>query len=501
MNGHVHYGLTRGWALSEGFSAEEAEAIASADVRTDRRRHSWPLDWRFHWALAGATLVAWRRTRRAADTRDLELLGEALHAAQDAVGHGFLGHFNHYEGIDIWDRRPAGVRERIEARTRYILRRYRVMRGLPLVGSQTDLIATLNEVAGAVSSAMSAGEVLDSIVERVKTITATDKAVIVLTEEHSPNLDRDSIVVRGRRGQHEQEWWGLHLDALGDTVFAGGEPIIEAFPDHHAVILACPVIVRDRAVGLICAINSTERPFTPEQVDGTRIVSAFAGAAIENARLVAEGRHVLIASERARIAREMHDGVVQSLFSISLGLETCKKLAADESPSVAVRIDELQEHLSRAMSELRYNIYDLQPVMLTELGLIEAIRFWLDEMTQGSEVNGRLVVVGMVPSLAPAQDACLYSVTKESISNAVRHARAGSIEVRVESIDDRVRLTVEDDGIGFDRDAVPTDATTGFGLHNMSERVSAEGGRFDVESAPGRGTVIVVELPVGGTGT
>ncbi len=278
--------------------------------------------------------------------------------------------------------RPSGesARERLRDAGRVLTGRRQ--------SDQTELIHTLNEVADAVSSAMSAEEVLDTIVERAKRITDTDKAVLVLTDEHSHRLDLDTIVVRGQRGQHEQLWWETRLDDLGDEVFASGQPVMEAHPDEHAVMLVSPLLVKDRAIGLLCAINSTERPFSHEHVDFMQILSAFAGSAIENARLAEQSRYVLLASERDRIAREMHDGVVQSLFSISLGLELCKKQVLRDPTAVGVRLDEIQQHLNTAMTELRRFIYDLRPMKLTELGLTEAIDFWIAEITQGRPVRG-----------------------------------------------------------------------------------------------------------------
>ncbi len=208
---------------------------------------------------------------------------------------------------------------------------------------ETELIATLNEVASAVSSAMSVEEVLDAIVERAKRVTDTDKAVLVLADHHSERLDFDMMVVRGSREQHAQDWWESRLVVLGERVFESGRPVIERHADQNALLLACPVLVRERPVGLLCAINSAERPFSREQADFLSVLSAFAASAIENAQLAEQSRYVLLASERDRIAREMHDGVVQSLFAVSLGLELCKKQVLRDPVAVSVRLEELQD--------------------------------------------------------------------------------------------------------------------------------------------------------------
>ena len=365
-------------------------------------------------------------------------------------------------------------------------------------GSQAALIAVLNEVADAVSSAMSVEEVLDVIVDRAKRITDTDKAMLVLSEEHSQTIDLDTLVVRGRRDQHAQQWWQSRLEVLGERLFQRGEPLIEEHPAESAWLLCSPILVHDRAVGLLCAINRMEHPFTQTQIDFIAILSAFAASAIENARLAEESRYVLLASERDRIAREMHDGVVQSLFSISLGMELCKKQLGRDPSGVMTKLDDLQEHLNTTMAELRRFIYDLRPMKLSELGLIGAVEYWVREITQGRPVRGRVVIEGDLPRLGPADEAVLYRVAKEAVSNAVRHAAARQLVVHIHAENGAVKLTVTDDGDGFDVDRVLSGGPSGIGLTSIAESVRREGGSLNIDSRPGGGTTVAVELPVRG---
>lgn len=362
-----------------------------------------------------------------------------------------------------------------------------------------ELIATLNEVADAVSSAMSVEEVLEVIVERAKLVTDTDKALLVLADEHSEQLDLDTIVVRGRRSQHSQDWWERRLDALGDQVFETGEPLIEAHPEENAWLLVNPVLVKDRPIGLLCAINTADRPFTIVQKDFLAILSAFAASAIENARLAEQSRYVLLASERDRIAREMHDGVVQSLFSISLGLELCKKQILRDPQAVADRLEELQQHLNTSMTELRRFIYDLRPMKLAELGLVGAVEYWLTEITQGRSVRARLRVDGDLSGLSPSEEACLYRVAKEAVSNAIRHADAQNVEVLISRRHNGVELRVADNGVGFEMAHAMDAGTNGLGLRSISERVRQDRGELVIDSAPGEGTTLTVLLPIGRT--
>ena len=170
------------------------------------------------------------------------------------------------------------------------------------VSHQGNLISSLNEVADAVSSALGVEQVLACIVERAKRVSDTDKAVLVLADEHGGPLDMDSMTVRGQRTQHLQEWWQERLEAIADQVFESHRVAVEFHPEQDAWFLASPIRVKDHPIGLICAINSADRPFTEVQVDFLAILSAFAATAIENARLAEQSKYVLLASERDRIA-------------------------------------------------------------------------------------------------------------------------------------------------------------------------------------------------------
>ncbi len=363
--------------------------------------------------------------------------------------------------------------------------------------AESELVATLNEVAGAVSSAMSVDAVLEVIVDRAKAVTDTDKAVLVLADHHGEQLDLDTLVVRGMRSQHSQDWWESRLGVLGERVFQTGQPVIERHPEENALLLASPVLVRDRPIGLLAAINSGDRPFLRQQTDFLSVLSAFAASAIDNAQLAEQNRYVLLASERDRIAREMHDGVVQSLFAVSLGLELCKKQVLRDPVAVFARLEELQDRLNISMTELRRFIYDLRPMKLAELGLIGAVEFWVADVTQGKDIRSSVTLDGNVPRLTPSEEACLYRVTKEAVSNAVRHSNAQRIEVRIGFGDSKATVAVTDDGDGFDAHSVMSGRTEGLGLKSIRDRMRAECGTLDVASSDS-GTTVSISIPIGG---
>lgn len=129
MNREVHHDFTKRWALLEGFTEEDAEAVASANWGCDVY-HKGLAGQRYHWPLLGAPVVCYRRYQRAVTAGDLTALGEALHTLQDTIGHGLHGHFYHWHGIDRWEHRSPKVRARLEFYSRVMLAAYRRRRHL-----------------------------------------------------------------------------------------------------------------------------------------------------------------------------------------------------------------------------------------------------------------------------------------------------------------------------------------------------------------------------------
>lgn len=365
---------------------------------------------------------------------------------------------------------------------------------------QAELLRSLNDVADAVSRAVSVDDVLLTIVDRAKRVTNTDKAILLLTHEESDELDFDSLVVRGRLDEHLQETWQTLIAQAAPDVFANGYITLASIPETKAWVAYSPIRMQSRHIGMLCAVNRRDRRFSQQQMEFLAILGAFAATAVENARLAEEGRYVLLASERDRIAREMHDGLSQSLFSISLGLELAKKRVLRDPVAASGQLADLQDQLGQGMAELRRVIYDLRPLKLQELGLAGSVDMWIKESTAGRGVVGRLEVSGQERHIGPAAEACLFRVAKEAVSNTVRHSGATRLAVRIEYADEAVVMTVTDDGRGFLIDDVARTALpgTGIGLRSMRERMASAGGFLNLVSTPGRGTVVRAELPIGG---
>jgi len=199
--------------------------------------------------------------------------------------------------------------------------------------------------------------------------------------------------------------------------------------------------------------------------------------------------------ERARLGRELHDDITQRLAVLAIDVGRCAQAGGDGG---ATALSGVREELARLGGDVHALAYRLHPSILAELGLVVALEAEAERVTriEGLPVE---VATGTLPELLPQPLAlCLYRVTQEALRNAVRHARARRVRLTLAGEKDRVRLTLEDDGGGFDPDAVRRKPS--LGLASMRQRVAAAGGKVRIDACPGRGTRIEVELPLGGTG-
>ncbi|MFJ3394580.1 sensor histidine kinase [Leifsonia aquatica] len=202
------------------------------------------------------------------------------------------------------------------------------------------------------------------------------------------------------------------------------------------------------------------------------------------------------AAERERIAREMHDTLAQGFTSIvTLGHAVQGELTAD--PVAARRHVELMtETAQENLQESRRIIAAMSPGRLNGSPLPEVLERVVARFAEESGVSAGFVVDGEARPAPPAVDVVALRLLQESLSNVRKHAAARTVDVELAYLPDAVRLRVTDDGRGFDRDA----PRGGYGLDGMAARVREAGGRFEVESEPGRGTGITAELPAPAVG-
>lgn len=361
---------------------------------------------------------------------------------------------------------------------------------------QERLIESLNEVAEAISSTKSIPDILNTVVDETKRLIDTDKAVLCLFDAAGPDLaiDEGAVFVRGRRDQYPEQWWRDRIAEVARSAVDQRTPI--ASIADGTWLMTVPVKTKGRAVGVLTVMNPGSRRFSQDQVALLAILGALAGSAIENSRLNAQSHFALLADERSRIAKEMHDGLSQSLFSVSLELDVCRKQIAEHPAEVERRLGHMQTVLVRSLGEVRRYIYDLRPVSLNTLGLVGAISQRAAEIGEARGVAVRVYTQGPERALPPGVEASLYRVVQEAVSNVAKHAKARKAVIVLEYRTSDVRIVVEDDGVGFDVDAAVENAESAecIGLRSMRDRIESQGGRFEVSSSD-RGTVVEALVP------
>lgn len=279
------------------------------------------------------------------------------------------------------------------------------------------------------------------------------------------------------------------------------DPRFEGWPSAHPnmrTFLGVPIVSRGEVIG---SFYLTEKKgvrgadFTEEDEELIRTLAAHAAIAIENARLHERSRELSTIEERKRLARELHDSVTQTLFSIGLTAEAAAELVEADPARAREQLGHLQDLTRTAMGEMRSLIFELRPAELETEGLAAALRKHVEVVRRLHEQEIELCVEGD-RRLPPDVEKGLLRIAQEALGNAVRHSGAGRVTLTLAARDSRVSLRVEDDGDGFDPEEAVTRSRR-LGLTSMRERAEALGGTLEIDSEPGRGTTVDVEVRVG----
>jgi len=280
----------------------------------------------------------------------------------------------------------------------------------------------------------------------------------------------------------------VRIDEIADHPDAVG------FPDHHPpmhTFLGVPVRVGERVFG---NLYLTEKPggFTAHDETIVELLAVTAGAAVATLRLQERLRRAALQEDRERIARDLHDSIIQDLFAIGLSLQTAMGHIDHDGETVRTRMSDAVDRLDGTIGSLRRYIFDLRPPVWARPSLSAEIRRLVTDLAEpyGIDIGIDIDCPPDTPE-APLTDH-IVAVVKESVSNALRHAHAATIDVRVACDGDRVLVNIADDGAGFDADG----EHGGLGLRNLARRVAAVGGEYVLDTAPGNGTVVTVWFPL-----
>lgn len=245
---------------------------------------------------------------------------------------------------------------------------------------------------------------------------------------------------------------------------------------------------RDELGDLATSINDTARDLATLQA---------AALAAERARALRERiAQVTVAQEeeRRRISRELHDGLAPSLAAMGNRLRVCQQLVRSDPQRAEGELGEMASGLKQHIQEIRHLIYDLRPSTLDQLGLAEALKQLLNRYRQESDVEVFFTSSG-TENLTPLAEVTVLRVIQECLSNVEKHAEASEVRVNVTLTDGELEAVVQDNGNGFDYEATSA-LGLGVGLLSMQERAGRVGGRIEVDTERGRGTNVVLRIPL-----
>ena len=272
-----------------------------------------------------------------------------------------------------------------------------------------------------------------------------------------------------------------------------------------ANIICVPLITRGTIIGVLQVLNrvSGER-FNQADLELLMTFAAQSATAIQNARLVRALRHEkerIVALEedvRTRLARDLHDGPTQLLAAIRMNLQFMRKLLVHEPEKVDKELADLLPIVDRALKQVRTLLFDLRPATLETEGLVPALEFYARQLQDTEGFSVTLDPGGFDRRLAGRAEKEIFSVVREALGNIKKHAQAQRVWINLSVSDGRLSVTVRDDGIGFDATKIdPAKGREGsLGMINMHERAQMLGGKLFITSALGRGTTVVLSVPL-----
>jgi len=368
-------------------------------------------------------------------------------------------------------------------------------------------LESLNEIASALVSEVDLARVLDLVASRLRELL---HARIVLIALPAPD---GNLVVRATDGESEEELVGLRLaldsSKTGRVLERRRSERVDSLLDDIEMNqdagrkmgartgLFVPMLLRDRAIGVISAHDKEgdDARFTDEDVRLAEAFASRAAVAVDLSERVATDalRRVVSAQEleRQRLARELHDETGQALTSILLGLKGVED--AREPAELAAATGELRELVVTTLQDVRRLAVELRPKALDDFGLVPAIERLVETFREQTGID-----VDLEPRLGEKRlptevETTLYRITQEALTNVVKHARARHVSIVLTRRSASVAAVIEDDGRGFGKAET---SSNGLGILGMQERVALVGGRVEVESAPGSGTTLSIEVPV-----
>jgi signal transduction histidine kinase len=284
-------------------------------------------------------------------------------------------------------------------------------------------------------------------------------------------------------------------DITQDPRFRGWWP--SAHPTMRS-FLGVPIVSAGDIIGAFYLTDKESGTgFTAADEAAVVLLASHAAIAIDQARLFEDSRELALTQERSRLARELHDAMSQTLFSLQLAADTAERLLPDDPAGSAAQLAIVRTLSTRVAAELRTTVEGLRPADLERDGLAAVLRA---QLTLAGRAHGVVVELSLddPPDLEPAVEHEVLRIAQEAVTNALRHARASSVRVSLGAADESGRseavLRVADDGRGFDPEARAIRSRR-LGLTSMHERAASVGGQLTITSTAGAGTTVELRVP------
>ena len=379
-------------------------------------------------------------------------------------------------------------------------------RSVPNPSLAAEALEALDEATRAIAEVQDLEAALQLIVDRVRDLVDAEYAALGIAE---PDGRIERFITSGISPEQRARIGPLPRGhgLLGLIIREGqsvrttdiaGHPASFGFPPFHPpmqTFLGVPIHRDGLPVGdLYLTDKRGGREF---DADDQRLVELFArhaAIAMQNARLHDKIASLAIVEERERIGRDLHDGIIQRLYGVSLSLEDVGELAREDPDEVAVRVDRAIDSLQTTISDIRHFILGLRPGLLGLTGLAEGLEGLASEVRFASMVAVETHLGSTIADdLDDEQAGQLMGIAREALSNVTRHSAATIARLSLAADDTWVLLTVEDDGVGFD--PMGTFGPDHLGLTNMRERAAMLGGTLTVEPLASGGTRLVARIP------
>ena len=366
-------------------------------------------------------------------------------------------------------------------------------------------LAAVNAIAKVTSEHLDLEKILERAVREVLEVTGMEAGEVFLLDENSGALHLVVHVGEGPDAFHTIDQFEIGQGIPGKVAETGiprttmqlsseNEFLRQALIEAGFQTYAClPIRRKGAVIGTMGLASRQMRTISTRDLSLLEAIGHQVGTAIENSRLYEEIERLAILEERSRIGMDLHDGVIQSIYAVGLTLETTRLLFEQDPEQAGQMLDTAVIGLNDAIRDIRNFILDLRPHRF-EGNLSQGIARLVREFQANTMVEVDMdAPPALANSLPPAHARSLFLTAQEALANIARHARASKVLLSLEAEPGEVRLTVKDNGKGFDPSA--QSRSVGHGLANMHARAEELGGVFLVHSMPGEGTTLQVSLP------